>query len=294
MAKTRHVPVMLREVLRQLDLRSGLTVCDGTVGAGGHSEKISQAIGEEGILLGLDRDSMMLGLAEKRVSGQNRHLRQASYQEIGSVLEELKIESVDRILLDLGLSSDQLADSERGFGFSLDAPLDMRFDTRSGESVTRLLARISESELDRILTTYGEERFSGAIARRVVERRGTEPIKTTRDLCEVVESAIPAKVRRQSRSDPATRVFQALRIAVNDELRHLEEALKTELHQALAPGGRLVIITFHSLEDRIVKNSFREEDRWQVVTKKPVSPSPAEVRLNPRSRSALVRCAMKK
>jgi 16S rRNA (cytosine1402-N4)-methyltransferase len=285
---------MLREVLQQLDLRPGLTVVDGTVGAGGHAEKISQAIGEEGILLGLDRDSMMLGLAKKRVFGQNRHLRQASYQEIQSVLEELKIESVDRILLDLGLSSDQLADSERGFGFSLDAPLDMRFDTRSGESVTRLLARISESELDRILTTYGEERFSGAIARRVVERRHDEPIKTTRDLCEVVESAIPAKVRRQSRSDPSTRVFQALRIAVNDELRHLEEALKTELHQALAPGGRLVIITFHSLEDRLVKNSFREEDRWQVVTKKPVSPSPAEVRLNPRSRSALVRCATKK
>lgn len=285
---------MLREVLQQLDLRPGLTVCDGTVGAGGHSERISQSIGEEGILLGLDRDSMMLELAEKRVHGQNRHLRQASYREIQSVLEELKVESVDRILLDLGLSSDQLADSDRGFGFSKDAPLDMRFDTRGGESVTELLARITESDLDRILTDYGEERFSGAIARRVVERRSEEPIRTTRDLCEVVESAIPAKVRRQSRSDPATRVFQALRIAVNDELQHLEEALKTELYEALAPGGRLVIITFHSLEDRLVKNSFREEDRWQVVTKKPVSPSPAEVRLNPRSRSARVRCAMKR
>lgn len=285
---------MLREVLQQLDLRPGLSVCDGTVGAGGHSERISQAIGEEGILLGLDRDSMMLELAEKRVHGQNRHLRQVSYREIQSVLEELKIESVDRILLDLGLSSDQLADSDRGFGFSQDAPLDMRFDTRGGESVTELLARITESELDRILTNYGEERFSGAIARRVVERRSDEPITTTRDLRDAVESAIPAKVRRQSRSDPATRVFQALRIAVNDELQHLEEALKTEFHEALAPGGRLVIITFHSLEDRLVKNSFREEDRWQVVTRKPVSPSPAEVRLNPRSRSALVRCAMKK
>lgn len=294
MAKTRHVPVMLREVLQQLDLRPGLTVCDGTVGAGGHSEKISQAIDEEGTLLGLDRDSMMLELAEKRVHGQNRHLRQASYRELQRVLEELTIESVDRILLDLGLSSDQLADSDRGFGFSQDAPLDMRFDTRGGESVTELLARITESELDRILTDYGEERFSGAIARRVVERRSDEPITTTQDLCEVVESAIPAKVRRQSRSDPATRVFQALRIAVNDELQHLEEALKTELYEALAPGGRLVVITFHSLEDRLVKNSFREEDRWQVVTKKPVSPSPAEVRLNPRSRSAQVRCAMKK
>ena len=168
---------MLREVLQQLDLRPGLTVCDGTVGAGGHSEKISQAIDEEGTLLGLDRDSMMLELAEKRVHGQNRHLRQASYREIQHVLEELTIESVDRILLDLGLSSDQLADSDRGFGFSQDAPLDMRFDTRGGESVTELLARITESELDRILTDYGEERFSGAIARRVVwiasERSGS-------------------------------------------------------------------------------------------------------------------------
>ena len=145
---------MLREVLQQLDLRPGLTVCDGTVGAGGHSEKISQAIDEEGTLLGLDRDSMMLELAEKRVHGQNRHLRQASYRELQRVLEELTIESVDRILLDLGLSSDQLADSDRGFGFSQDAPLDMRFDTRGGESVTELLARITESELDRILAAH--------------------------------------------------------------------------------------------------------------------------------------------
>lgn len=285
---------MLREVLQQLDLRPGLTVVDGTVGAGGHAEKISEGIGEEGVLLGLDRDSMMLDLAGKRVSGHNRHLRQASYREIQNSLKELKIEFADRILLDLGLSSDQLADSTRGFAFSSEAPLDMRFDTRTGESVKDFLARTDESELDRVLTTYGEERFSGAIARQVVERRRTKPIETTTDLVEIVAAAIPAKIRRQSRSDPATRVFQALRIAVNDELQHLEEALKTELYQALAPGGRLVIITFHSLEDRLVKNSFREDDRWQVLTRKPVSPSPAEVRMNPRSRSAQVRCAMKK
>jgi 16S rRNA (cytosine1402-N4)-methyltransferase len=170
----------------------------------------------------------------------------------------------------------------------------MRFDTRSGESVTELLARINEAELERILTDYGEERFSRTIARQVIVRRRAGPVRTTRDLVEIVTEAIPAKVRRQSRSDPATRVFQALRIAVNEELRHLEEALKTELYQALAPGGRLVIITFHSLEDRLVKNSFREADRWQVVNRKPVSPAPAEVRINPRSRSAQIRCAMKK
>jgi len=285
---------MLREVLQHLDLRPGLVVCDGTVGGGGHSAKISHSIGEAGVLLGLDRDSMMLRFAEQRIQGPNRHLCQASYREIQRLQAELEIGLFDRILLDLGLSSDQLADPQRGFGFSLDAPLDMRFDTRGGESVTELLARIDESELSQILKDYGEERFSGAIARQLVERRRSGPVRTTRDLVDVVSEAIPARVRRQSRSDPATRVFQALRIAVNEELRHLEEALKTELYQALAPGGRLVIITFHSLEDRLVKNSFREEDRWQVVNRKPVSPAPAEVRINPRSRSARIRCAMKK
>ena len=284
---------MLREVLRELDLKPGLIVVDGTVGAGGHSQKISEQIGENGILIGLDRDSMMLDFAAERVSGANRHLIQSSYSEIKNVLNELGIDSVDRILLDLGLSSDQLADRQRGFGYSVDAPLDMRFDNRSGQSVEEFLASVDEEKLTDVLTTYGEEKFSEAIARTIVERRRQHPIKTTRDLTETLEEAIPARFRQQARKDPATRVFQALRIAVNQELTHLEQALQTELYETLKPGGRLSIITFHSLEDRLVKNAFRDDNRWKVLAKKPTAPTPAEVRMNPRSRSAKLRTAAK-
>ncbi len=284
---------MLREVLRELDLKPGLTVVDGTVGAGGHSQKISEQIGETGILIGLDRDSMMLNFAAERVSGAGRHLIRNSYSEIRNVLNELGIDGVDRILLDLGLSSDQLADRQRGFGYSVDAPLDMRFDNRSGKSVAEFLDDVDQTELTEILTTYGEEKFSEAIAQRIVERRRQQPIRTTRDLTEAVEEAIPARFRQQSRKDPSTRVFQALRIAVNQELTHLERSLQTELYEALAPGGRLSIITFHSLEDRLVKNAFRDDNRWKVLSKKPTAPTPAEVRMNPRSRSAKLRTAAK-
>ena len=183
---------MLREVLRELDLKPGLTVVDGTVGAGGHSQKISDQIGENGVLIGLDRDSMMLNFAAERVSGEGRHLIQSSYSEIKSVLNELSIDSVDRILLDLGLSSDQLSDRQRGFGYSVDAPLDMRFDNRSGQSVADFLANVDAVELEEVLTTYGEEKFSEAIAQKIVERRRKQPIKTTRDLSETVAEAIPA------------------------------------------------------------------------------------------------------
>lgn len=284
---------MLREVLQQLDLKPGMTVVDGTVGAGGHSQKISELIGETGTLIGLDRDSMMLGFAEQRVFGPGRHLIQSSYSEIHDVINGLNIKTVDRILLDLGLSSDQLADRERGFGYSVDAPLDMRFDTSSGQSVAKFLANVDEAKLAEVLTTYGEERFSDAIAQQVIKRRRRNPIKTTRDLVETVAEAIPAKHRQQARKDPSTRVFQALRIAVNEELTHLERAVQEELFEALAPEGRLAIITFHSLEDRIVKNAFRDHSRWKVLAKKPTAPTPAEVRMNPRSRSAKLRTATK-
>ncbi len=293
MSASVHVPVMLREVLQQLDLKPGLTVVDGTVGAGGHSQRISEQIGDTGVLIGLDRDSMMLNFAAERVSGAGRHLIQSSYSELHNVLNELNMDSVDRILLDLGLSSDQLADRQRGFGYSVDAPLDMRFDNRSGQSVKEFLANVDAAKLEEVLTTYGEEKFSEAIALRVVERRRKQPIRTTRDLVETVEEAIPAKFRQQSRKDPATRVFQALRIAVNQELTHLEQALEKELYEVLAPGGRLSIITFHSLEDRLVKNAFRDDNRWKVLAKKPTAPTPAEVRMNPRSRSAKLRTAAK-
>ena len=293
MAASVHVPVMLREVLQQLELRPGLTVVDGTVGAGGHSSRIAEQIAPDGTLIGLDRDPMMLAFAAERIPEGNRHLRQASYSEIRTVLQELSIDSVDRILLDLGLSSDQLADRDRGFGYAADAPLDMRFDTRGGEPAHVLLARLDEAKLEDIFTRYGEERFSAAIANEIVNRRRSNPVRTTADLCDAVEAAIPAKFRRDARREPATRVFQALRIAANEELRHLERALSTELYDALAPGGRLAIITFHSLEDRLVKDAFKDGSRWETTTKKPVAPTPAEVRVNPRSRSAKLRTAVK-
>jgi len=285
---------MLREVLQQLELQPGLTVLDGTVGAGGHSREIAQRIGPTGTLIGLDRDPLMLGFVAEKISGERRFLKQSSYSQASSVLQELGIDAVDRILLDLGLSSDQLADPQRGFGYSVDAPLDMRFDVSGGESVREFVNRADESTLANVFRDYGEERFSREIAAVIVERRRSSPLATTRDLSEAVEAAIPTRFQQDARKEPATRVFQALRIAVNRELEHLEQALKDELHQVLAPGGRIVIITFHSLEDRIVKDAFRDVERWDAITRKPILPSPAEARMNPRSRSAKVRSAIRK
>ncbi len=285
---------MLREVLHQLELQPGLRVLDGTVGAGGHSSEISQRIGPDGVLIGLDRDPMMLNFAGQRVSGANRFLKQASYSEARQVVAELGFDSVDRILLDLGLSSDQLADRDRGFGYAVDAPLDMRFDVRTGQSVEDLVNTADASTLEEIFREYGEERFSREIAASIVERRPQQPLKTTEDLIAVVAAAIPGRFQREARKEPATRVFQALRIAANRELEHLEQALQHGLYELLAPGGRIAVITFHSLEDRIVKNALRDEARWLATTKKPILPTPAEARMNPRSRSAKLRVAIRK
>jgi 16S rRNA (cytosine1402-N4)-methyltransferase len=289
-----HTPVLLREVLEFLDLRPGLTVVDGTVGGGGHSRRILEPIGPAGTLIGLDRDRSMLARAALVLSAPNCHLRAASYAELPHTLHELGIERVDRILLDLGLSSDQLADASRGFGFETAGPLDMRFDPLTGEPAWELLARLDQSALSQIFERYGEERFADRIAARIVERRATDPVRTARQLADAVAAALPAKSRRDRSRHPATRVFQALRIAVNRELEQLETALNAVLPDCLAPGGRLVVITFHSLEDRIVKHAFRDKLRWQELTSKPVSPRATEQRMNPRSRSAKLRAAIRK
>jgi 16S rRNA (cytosine1402-N4)-methyltransferase len=289
-----HKPVLLREVIEWLDLRPGLTVADGTVGGGGHSVKILEHIGPTGTLIGLDRDESMLARAAGILSAPNCHLRQASYADLPRVLEHLGIEQVDRVLLDLGLSSDQLADAARGFGFEAEGPLDMRFDTSQGRPAWQLLEELDQAALEDILERCGEERYAGRIAARIVERRQSQPVRTAQQLVEAVESSVPGKARREARKHPATRVFQALRIAVNRELEHLEAALHAALPRGLAPVGRLVVITFHSLEDRLVKHAFRDHQRWQELTSKPVSPRPAEQRINPRARSAKLRAAIRK
>lgn len=293
-----HLPVLLREVIEQLDLSPGLVVVDGTVGAGGHSEHILRRIGTEGTLIGLDRDTMMLEYAreklgvEKLPAGQC-HLRQASYAELPSVMDELKLSSVDRVLLDLGLSSDQLADDQRGFGFESTGELDLRFDIRSGVPAWELLETLSAAELCNIFEVYGEERFSQQIAAQIVKRRKKHSIKTAADLIEIVQQAIPGKALAAARKNPATRVFQALRIAANQELKQLEIMLDSVLPDALAPGGKAAIISFHSLEDRMVKQAFKNRSLWKNLTPKPIEATQAEQRVNPRCRTAKLRVAMK-
>ncbi len=289
-----HKPVLLREVIRWLDLHPGQIVVDATVGAGGHSREILKTIGPEGILIGLDRDPMMLKFASQTLTASNSHLRQSSYAALPEVLRELGLEHADRVLLDLGLSSDQLADDQRGFGFESQGPLDLRFDLTSGEPAWQLIERKREAELAEIFKKYGEERFSERIARQIVERRKTSPVRSAADLIVAVREAIPRKYQKTAKKHPATRIFQALRIAVNDELSHLENALNDSIYRSLVSGGRAVVITFHSLEDRLVKRAFRNSERWESLTPKPVSATGTEQRMNPRCRTAKLRAARKK
>jgi len=286
-----HIPVLLHEVLAALEFRPGLTVVDGTVGAAGHSRKILQRIIPGGTLIGLDRDSLMLGFAAQHVGGERVHLLQRSYSELPEVLEQLGIGPVDRILVDLGLSSDQLADRQRGFGIQAGGPLDLRFDTRQGVPAAEYLQTVSAADLTNILREYGEEPLAGRIADAIVDRRKSQPVATSEDLADLVRKI------KGTRGDthPATQVFQALRIAVNREFDHLRRFLSDVLPASLAPGGLAAVITFHSLEDRLVKETFRgETERWDNLTKKPLVASPAEIRLNPRSRTAKLRVARRK
>lgn len=289
--RTVHVPVLLREVLDLLAVAPGQTVVDGTLGAGGHSAYLLKSLQATGRLIGLDRDASMIARAAQVVSGENVHIEQTSYRELDAVLDRLEIKQVDRVLLDLGLSSDQLADDQRGFGFQTSAPLDMRFDDRSGESVAELLARSSVDDLKRLLAEFGDESRSKQMAVEILKRRDQGQLKTASDLRLGVEAVVGT---RHTGSHPATRIFQALRIAVNHELEHLEHFLSDVLPRRLAPRGRVAIITFHSLEDRLVKNALREVTLWDNLTRKPVVPTPSEVRINPRSRSAKLRVATRR
>lgn len=293
--RTQHVPVLLREVLQVLDLAPGLTVVDGTFGAGGHSRAILQRIGPTGRLIGLDRDARMVHLSTARVSGPNVHIIHDTYAHLPRVLRDLNLDRVDRILLDLGWCSDQLADAERGFSFQTDSPLDLRYDVSGGTPAWRLLDTLPEDQIARIIETYGEDHLARQHARRIVAARSQRPLRTTFDLVSAI-TGTPAPWRGAGSDNrhPATQVFQALRIAVNEELEQLQEALNGVCDSCLKPHGILAVISFHSLEDRMVKQAFRDQIRWEVLRSKPVSASPAEQRLNPRSRTALLRAARRK
>jgi 16S rRNA (cytosine1402-N4)-methyltransferase len=287
---TVHVAVMPRECLEWLAVRPGGVYVDGTFGGGGHTRLMAKVVGSSGRVLGLDRDAQAVtrgqGLFPPQVQIFHRN-----YAELPDLLAELDLAAVDGILLDLGLSSDQLESSERGFSHQTSGELDLRFDVSQGEPAWRMLERLPEKEIADLIYQYGEERFSRRIARRIVESRRTTPIRRADELARLVRSCVP---RSKNHSiDPATRTFQALRIAVNQELRYVELALG-RFADCLKPGGRLVVMSFHSLEDRLVKQAFVSDPRWERLTKKPLRPSEQEQHENPRSRSAKLRAAARK
>jgi len=283
---------MPEEVVRWLDPRPGAIVVDGTLGGGGHTRLLADRVGSSGLVLAMDRDPRAVAAAEQTLAGLPVKVVQTNFCDLPEVIEQLEIEAVDGILLDLGLSSDQLADPERGFSFTSDGPLDLRFDPLGGEPAWRLLARLSAGSLADLIYAYGEERYSRRIAQEIVKRRRDNPVKTAAQLAELVRRCIP-RSRGKRRIDPATRTFQALRIAVNDELKSLEIALR-RLPDCLKPGAPMAVISFHSLEDRRVKESFRDDGRMETLTKKPLQPEQSETDINPRARSAKMRVARRR
>lgn len=298
MKATIHIPVMAQEVLQTLlpppestPPHENCVFVDGTLGGGGHTRLLAAAAGPEGRVLAVDRDPDAVQRAELTLRGLPVFVAQGSYTDIPELLAELEIEHVDGILIDLGLSSDQLEDDRRGFSFHADGPLDLRFDPTSGKSAAQLLQRISPEHLADLIYQYGEERYSRRIARAICLRQRKRPIETAAELADIVRASVPAAARQQ-KIDPATRTFQALRIAVNDELKQLEIALR-RLPDCLRSGGRMAIISFHSLEDRLVKEAFRNDPRLTIVTKRPLVAGEDEVAQNPRSRSAKLRVAVR-
>ena len=303
-----HVPVLYKEVISGLQPKAGCRYIDGTVGAGGHAHGLLVASSPDGQLLGLDLDPAALATAAERLTpfGDRAHLAPATYREMASQAARLGWDTVDGILLDLGLSSLQLDTPERGFAFRYDGPLDMRFDPHNPLTAHELVNRAPESELADLLFQYGEERAARKVARAIVSAR---PIEGTKRLAEVVATVIGGR-RGGPKAHPATRTFQALRIAVNGELETVAASLP-EAVRLLKPGGRLAVITFHSLEDRIVKTFFHREARNCIcppeqlvcicghrasvkeITRKPIAPSAAEEKQNPRSRSAKLRIVEK-
>jgi 16S rRNA (cytosine1402-N4)-methyltransferase len=311
----RHLPVMADRCVELLRPRPDGVYLDATMGLGGHAERILEASAPGGRVIGLDRDPAALALARERLAwaGERLVTVAASFADLAQVAAGLGLERVDGVLYDLGVSSLQLDQPERGFSYRVDAPLDMRMDTTGGITAAEVLATYPRSELTRVLRVYGEERFAPRIARFIDDARRRAPIRTTGELVEIVKAAIPAAARR-SGPHPARRVFQALRIEVNGELTALADSLPQAI-DLLAPGGRLVVLSYHSLEDRIVKRTFlaaagREPGpaparavppggstvptpQIAILTRRPETPGEAEITANPRAESAKLRAAEK-
>ena len=309
---SRHTTVLLHEVVEWLQPRPGGRYLDGTLGMGGHSLALLQAAGDKAELLGLDRDQEALTLARQRLVDftDQVHLFHLPFSRFEEALDEIGWESVDGAVLDLGVSSLQLDEADRGFSFIHDGPLDMRMDPDSGPSAEDLVNTLKHGELARIIRVYGEDPLAGKIASAILKARETERITRTLRLAEIVRLAYPPKMRHTARNHPATRTFQGLRIAVNRETEELEYYLQTIVGR-LKPGARLAIISFHSLEDRAVKHAFRDAAKgckcpphqlhctcggipeMKVLTKRPLAASQAERDANPRARSAKLRVAEK-
>ena len=308
MDEPRHVSVLLDECIEMLNIRPDGIYVDGTLGLGGHSYEIAKRL-KGGRLIGIDRDASALERAGKRLAGfaGSVTLLHGNFSEAGELLASIGIDRVDGMLFDLGVSSPQLDEAQRGFSYMLDAPLDMRMDPGSPLTARAVVNDWDEDELCRILRDYGEERFARRIAGAICARRAQKPIETTLELVSVIKSAMPAAALRE-KQHPAKRSFQAIRIAVNDELGEVERMMDTA-PELLAPGGRLCVISFHSLEDRIVKNGIARRENGctcpreapvctcgfvrtlRSVTRKPIVPSEEEKEKNPRARSAKLRVA---
>jgi 16S rRNA (cytosine1402-N4)-methyltransferase len=298
-----HVPVLLEETISALNVREGKTYVDGTFGRGGHSEAVLARLGVRGRLLAFDQDPA--AHADRAHEDPRLELIHARFSTMKEALAARGIGQVAGVLLDLGVSSPQLEEPARGFSFARDGPLDMRMDTTRGETAAQWLARAAEKEIREVISLYGEERFAKAVAAEIVKARGSEPIRTTGQLAQIVGRAVRT---REPGQHPATRTFQALRIHVNQELEELEVTLPRAV-ELLEPGGRLAVVSFHSLEDRIVKNFIRDRSTADRFPKgvpvraadlpepelravgKAIKPSDAEVRRNPRARSAVLRVA---
>ena len=302
-----HKSVLLYETVGSLNIKPGGIYVDGTLGAGGHAYEVCSRLGKHGRLIGIDQDADAIAAATKRLEpfADKVTVVRSNYENIASVLHDLGIEKVDGIYLDLGVSSYQLDTASRGFTYREDAPLDMRMDQRNTQTAADIVNTYSETELYHIIRDYGEDRFAKNIAKHIVQRRQEKPYETTGELIETIKAAIPAKIRATG-GHPAKRTFQAIRIELNHELDVLNRSIDTMI-DLLNPGGRLSIITFHSLEDRIVKKRFRDNEnpcicppefpvcmcgrksKGTVITRKPIVPGEEELEYNKRSKSSKLR-----